>query len=76
MPKVRYPPSPYAISHRAFLKVDSDATLAQRREEKKHARASSSSSSIAPFVAPSCPTITSLDSTPKQLIENPMVHAW
>lgn len=30
--KVRYPPSPYAISHKAFLKADSDVVKAQKRK--------------------------------------------
>lgn len=33
--KVRYPPSPYVVLHRACLKANSDATKACRREDEK-----------------------------------------
>lgn len=75
MPKVRYPP-PYTISHRACLKANNDATLAQRREEKKHAQSYLSSSSTILPIAPSHFVVAPSSSTPRCLLDNSMVPAW
>lgn len=44
MPRVRYPPSPYVVSHKACLKADSDVAKAHRREEENPPQVPSSSS--------------------------------
>lgn len=70
-PKVRHPPSPYAISHRACLKADNDVAKAQKKEEEKPS-CDPPSSFVAQFDAYSRSVVVPLGSTPC-LQENPSV---